>query len=120
MHPFVFDSSALLRFSDNEAGADRVREILEMAWHGKVKIYMSPVNWGEVVYSFLKGKRSKAMLPNLRKSLLVIFPSIGEIEAEQAAEFKDQWQLRYTDSFSAALRNHLSASISRRSAAGST
>lgn len=78
---FVLDSSAVLRLSDNEAGADRVREIVVLARQGKAEIYMSPVNWGEVAYTFIHGKKSQATLAALKKNLPVIFPDLTEKDA---------------------------------------
>jgi bifunctional DNA-binding transcriptional regulator/antitoxin component of YhaV-PrlF toxin-antitoxin module len=45
MKRFVLDASSVLRFTDNEAGADRIQELIELAEQGAVQLYISPVNW---------------------------------------------------------------------------
>jgi ribonuclease VapC len=48
---FVFDSFALIALFRDEAGAPRVREILEQARAGNCDIVLSVVNLAEVVYT---------------------------------------------------------------------
>ena len=47
---FVLDSYAILAFLENEAGTARVREILEQGQQERAVIYLSMINYGEVVY----------------------------------------------------------------------
>lgn len=56
MKRFVLDASALLRFADNEAGVDRVAELAKLAERNQAELYMSFVNWGEVVYALLRSQ----------------------------------------------------------------
>ena len=48
MTVFVFDSSAVLRHHDNEAGADRVEAIFEACARGFGEMCISAVQWGEI------------------------------------------------------------------------
>src|SRR5689334_14299006 len=57
MKRFVLDASALLRFADNEAGVDRVAELAKLARRNQAELYISSVNWGEVVYALLRASR---------------------------------------------------------------
>ena len=47
----ILDASALLRFLDDEPGAERVQQLLSRARRGEVKLLMSAVNWGELIYA---------------------------------------------------------------------
>lgn len=47
---YVLDSFALLAYLENEAGADRVTALLAAVQQGEAAVWMSIVNYGEVVY----------------------------------------------------------------------
>jgi predicted nucleic acid-binding protein len=79
-----------------------------LARQGKVEIYMSPVNWGEVAYAFIHANKSRATLAALKKTLPVVFPDLTDKDAEQAGYLKEAWKLHYADAFAAALTDHLS------------
>jgi PIN domain nuclease of toxin-antitoxin system len=46
---YVLDASAVLRFTDQEPGFDRVRTLFYQAAHGEIQLRLSAVNWGEIV-----------------------------------------------------------------------
>jgi predicted nucleic acid-binding protein len=46
---YVLDASSVLRYTDNEPGADRVEELLRRAAKGDHEILISALNWGEIV-----------------------------------------------------------------------
>lgn len=109
MKDFVLDASALLRFTENEAGAERVREIILAAHSGQMELFMSPVNWGEIVYTLLR----LSAIPTLHtvESLPIAYPEITKSDAAQAARFRYQYKLPYADSFAAALAQELKATL---------
>lgn len=105
MRKAVLDASALLRFVDNEAGAERVEEYLEQARTGRLTISMSAVNWGEVTYAVMRGhgkQEARTLLPKLKSLPLNISPIDAEI-AERAGEFKNDHKIPYADAFAGTL-----------------
>ena len=46
----LFDSFAILKYYQDEAGADKVQKLLRSAQRGAIKAFMSEINLGEVYY----------------------------------------------------------------------
>ena len=98
---YVLDSSAILRYIDNEPGADRVWEILALCIANRSKIYISAIQWGEVA-----GKLRERLGPASGTSVMTnLLPSEAEIVAAtaqraiQAATFRVDRNLAYADGF---------------------
>jgi PIN domain nuclease of toxin-antitoxin system len=98
---YVLDSSALLRFIDYEAGADRVRTVLRECVFGQSEVCISAVQWGEVA-----GKLRKRLGPgNETYALTAALPEEAKIvpatadRAVHAAQLKVDRNLAYADGF---------------------
>ncbi len=50
MKSVVFDSHAILKFAQDEAGADKVEELLKASEDGRIRAFISEINLGEVYY----------------------------------------------------------------------
>ena len=50
MKRILFDSHALLKFSQDEEGADKVEQFLLSSLNRKLKAYLSEINLGEIYY----------------------------------------------------------------------
>jgi predicted nucleic acid-binding protein len=98
---FVLDSSAVLRFIDKEAGADRVRAIFRAFADGQAEVRISAVQWGEVAGNLRK--RLGALAQNrILESLMQLQPEIVPASAERAvraAELRVDRKLAYADAF---------------------
>jgi PIN domain nuclease of toxin-antitoxin system len=80
MAAYVLDSSAILRYIDNEPGADRVWEILASCIANRSEIYISAIQWGEVA-----GKLRERLGPASGTSVIMnLMPSEAEIVAATA------------------------------------
>ena len=112
MNRFVLDSSAFLRYTDKEAGYDRVKQLIYAARYGRAELHMSAVNWGEVAYTVLHSKANSApaILSAMRALPLQIEPA-DQDHAERAAHTKEHWKLAYADAFAAALAEKLGATL---------
>lgn len=113
MTRFVLDASAVLRYVEGAPGAIRVERILQDARNSACEVYMSAVNWGEVLYVLrrkLGSTLALATAKNLR-SLPMLLVDAGEAEAELAAEFKEQHLIAYADCFAAALTKASGATL---------
>jgi PIN domain nuclease of toxin-antitoxin system len=101
MTTYVLDASALIRFIDNEPGADRVEAILEECGREEAGICLSAVQWGEVV-----GNTYKRFTPQEQFEILSgLLPRAARIlaadqkRAENAARFKVDYKISYADAF---------------------
>ena len=101
MTVFVLDSSAILRYTDNEAGADRVEEILSACADGQVDARISAVQWGEVAGVLRRrsgAPAQKRILESLMQLALQVVPASAE-RAVRAAELRVDRKLAYADAF---------------------
>ncbi len=104
MKAFVLDASALLRFTDKEAGFERVRSLFQKAARSEIHLAMSAVNWGEVVHAI--ARRSGSDAATILDSLAALPMEIVPVDARAAADagrFKAHYGVPYADSFAAAL-----------------
>lgn len=113
MTAYVLDSSALLRFVDDEAGSERVEEILKAGISGTAFISISAVQWGEVagrVRSHYGAQQESQILDELLPSEVEIVVVTGE-RAVRAADLKVDRKISYADAFAVELAmqsaNHL-------------
>jgi ribonuclease VapC len=98
---YVLDSSALIRYIDNEAGANRVNAIMKASVSGDAAIRMSAIQWGEVAGNIRR--RQGAQYES--RILGSILPSEAEIvaagaeRAVRAAALRVDRKIAYADAF---------------------
>jgi predicted nucleic acid-binding protein len=95
------DASAVIRYFDDEAGADRVEEIILACTARKANSCISAVQWGEVAGNFRKrfgALREEALMSVLLPSEVQIVPATAE-RAVRAAGLKVDCNLAYADGF---------------------
>lgn len=107
----VLDASALLRFLDDEPGANHVHRLLSSARRGDTQLIMSAVNWGEVIYAVARkrGEDAARKLAISLSSLPLTIVACGSEDALEAAFFKERFKVPYADAFAAALAARHSA-----------
>jgi len=113
MRSMVFDSYAILKFSQDEDGADKVEQLLVSAQHGSLKVYMSEINVGEVYYKTIRRlglESAKYYLEQLLALPIEVISPSSEI-IRKASEIKAQYAISYADCFTAATALMFSASI---------
>jgi predicted nucleic acid-binding protein len=101
MTDYVLDSSAVIRYIDGEAGADRVNALLKACVAGEARVSISAVQWGEVAGNLRKrlGASEQArILSSLLPCESEIVPLSGE-DAVRAAEIKVDRNVSYADAF---------------------
>ena len=101
MTTYVLDSSAALRYFDDEVGADRVEQILGDCAALRCQLCISAVQWGEIA-----GKLRKRLgVSEENRILSSLFPSEAQISsatadrAVHAAELKVDHNIGYADAF---------------------
>jgi PIN domain nuclease of toxin-antitoxin system len=99
MTVYVLDASALLRYIDNEAGAERVEQLLGVCVAGKAEVCISAVQWGEIAGNLRKrlgALQQRRIMSSLLPSESEIVPVSGE-RAVRAAEIKVDRKVSYAD-----------------------
>ena|SRR3954471_5525596 len=110
MTVYVLDSSALLRYIDDEAGSQRVEDILKACVLGKVGVCISEMQWGEVAGNI----RHRFGAADQSRILSAVLPSEVEIvpvtaqRAVQAAEMKVDRKIAYVDAIALELASETS------------
>ena len=113
MAHFVLDSYALLAYFRNEAGGEKVEQLLNEAVADKHVLHMTCINAGEVYYmAHRKDGADKAAL--VWKALQQFPIHITEVDLAftyKAAAIKARYKLSYADAFAAALTIHKKATL---------
>jgi len=113
MKRFVLDASALMTFSANRPGAEKVEQLLQLAIDDKRELLMCVINWGEVYYSVWRDQGpgiARHLLAQIAQLPIQLVPADVEL-ARQAAELKATFNLPYVDGFAAALAVQRKASL---------
>ena len=101
----VLDSHALLTYLEGEPGADFVENALGMADQGKVEMFMTIVNWGEVYYSLLrsKGERTAQEATFVLDQLPVEIVNMDMNLVQRASRIRERFRLPNGPCFAASL-----------------
>jgi predicted nucleic acid-binding protein len=113
MKRLVLDASALMTFFENRPGAAKVEALLQQAVAGKLHLFMSVVNWGEVYYStwLAHGPGVARKIIEDIAQLPIELVEAGLDLTRTAAELRATHKLPYTDAFAASLAAHRKASL---------
>ncbi len=105
MKTYVLDASALFAFLQKKPGAYKVNELLKEAMHGRAKVLMSAVNYGEVYGKILREHGPEQALTTVHAvgPLPIEMLDATPQRAFKAADVKARYKLYYADSFAAAL-----------------
>lgn len=109
----VFDSYAVLKFSQNEEGADRIEEILTLSQQGNIESFINQINLGEVYYKTIRRlgiEAARRYLESFYQLPIKVIPPSSEI-IFSASEIKAKYAISYADCFTAATALKYEASI---------
>lgn len=101
----MLDANAVLDFVEDGPGAKRVEQLFKDALHGRNRVLMSVVNWGEVFYHTWQrdGEESaRRLLADLSRLPLELVP-VDLPQALQAGEIKARHKIPYVDCVAAGL-----------------
>lgn len=101
MVTYVLDASALLRYLDNEAGAERVEQIIKGHIAEKNYAAISAIHWGEVAGIAWK-RHGEAGLRVVTSRLSAFGMEIVAVTGERAARsavIKQRFGIPYADAF---------------------
>jgi len=104
MKNILFDSYAILKFYQDEDGADKVEELLIASRRGDLKAFMSEINLGEVHYMTIRRLGLESAKEYLEQffelSIQVVAPSWDIILS--ASEIKAEYAISHADCFAVA------------------
>ncbi len=105
MGSVVLDSHAILKFVQDESGADRVEALLTEAEKGDLRALVSEINLGEIYY--ITARRmgadfARRFLDHFSTLAVERVPASWEIILS-AADLKARFALSYSDCFAAAI-----------------
>lgn len=98
---YVLDSSAVLRYIDDEPGAGRVEEIIGACAAVRAEVWISAVQWGEIAGRLrvrLGASEQTRFMGSFLPSEVLIVPASGD-RAVRAAELKVDRKIAYADAF---------------------
>ena len=113
MKRIVLDASAVMTFSANRPGAEKVEQLIQLAVDGKRELLMCVVNWGEVYYSVWRDQGpgfARHILAQIAQLPIHLVPADVEL-TRTAAELRAEHKLPYVDAFAAALAIHRKAAL---------
>ena len=101
MVTFVLEASSILRFLDDEAGAERVSEVLQLHAAGKARCIMSATHFGEVIgRSFKrKGQPGAERIASRLNALMIEIVSATAEHASRSGIIHVTKKIPYVDSF---------------------
>src|SRR5208282_4631911 len=105
MKTYVLDARALFAFLQKKPGAYKVNELPKKAMHGRAKVLMSAVNYGEVYGKILRehGPEQALTAAHAVGPLPIEMLDVTPQRAFKAADVKAKYKLYYAESFAAAL-----------------
>jgi predicted nucleic acid-binding protein len=109
----VLDASALLAMFFGQPGMEQVRDLFHKAAEADKSMFISAVNWAEVLYK-LERKHGKEGLETARHFELTMPLDVAPLDrelAESAAHLKNEYDLGLADAFAAALAKHKKAEL---------
>jgi len=101
MTVYVLDSSAVLRYIDKEAGADRVMAIFKTCVRRQAEVCISAVQWGEIAGNLRRkvgASNQNRILDSFIPFELKIVSATGE-RAVRTAELRVDRKISYADAF---------------------
>lgn len=113
MNKLLFDSFALLRFFQQEAGGEKVRDLLRESLAAGVPRLLNAINLGEMIYIVQRrcGEQKKLeMLAHLHRMDFTLLSCPNDL-IFRAAELKARYPIAYADAFALASAIEHSASL---------
>jgi uncharacterized protein len=101
MTAYVLDASALIRYLDNESGAERVEAIIGECLAGRARSFVTAIQWAEVAGNVRRRFGAGFELRTMNRLLaadIEIVPVSAE-RALQAARWKVDFKISYAEAF---------------------
>ncbi len=105
MKTTVLDSYAVITYLQRQPGYEEVSKIFEECVSKNREIFLSVVNWGEVIYTALRtgGEQKARLAEDAIRALPIQIIDVTKELTLQAAQLKANNRMSYADCFAAAL-----------------
>lgn len=113
MKSILFDSHAILKFYQDEQGADKVEKFLISSSQGDLKAFISEINLGEIYYLLIRRlglAEARSHLEQFSELPIQVIPPSSDIILA-ASEIKAEYAISYADCFAAASAVKVEAAI---------
>jgi ribonuclease VapC len=110
---YVLNSYAIFALSQREEGHEIVAHLLLRAERGDAFLYLSLINWGEILY-ILERDHGEAVALEMVKDidrLPIILCDVNRRRIAAAAHVKARYPVSYADAFAIALAQELGATV---------
>lgn len=110
---YVLDAFALFALIQKEDGEKRVAELLDQAQQGRLSLYLSLINWGEILYTIRREQGAELadeMIHDLDNGPILL-AEVNRARVEAAAHIKSRYAVSYGDAFAIALAQELGATV---------
>ena len=97
----IFDSHAILKFSQDEEGADKIEKFLVLSQQGKIESFINQINLGEIYYQTIRKlgiEAAKRYLESFYQLPIKVITPSPEIILS-ASEIKAKYAISYADCF---------------------
>jgi predicted nucleic acid-binding protein len=110
---FVLDSHALLAYFEGESSGATAHALLRDAERRRVRVYLSLINWGEVLYIVRreKGEVAGHEIAARIDALPITLRGVDRALVQAAAMLKAQHRIAYADAFAAATAQQLNVPV---------
>ena len=108
---YVLDACALIAYLNDEAGAERIEDLLERARQNQAKLYVASANVYELFYDCVKRNRDTArqLLDDIYELPLQVIETLDRPLMHLAAEFKTVYHVSLADSLALGLAQQFNA-----------
>jgi predicted nucleic acid-binding protein len=98
---FALDTSAVIRYIDNEPGHQRIRELLDLRENGDIALQICATHWSEAIYVLLRRLRppSPDTVRRQLESLALDIVPVTQDRAMRAAQIRFRYSIPFADSF---------------------
>jgi uncharacterized protein len=113
MKSVVLDSHAILKFAQDEAGAEKVEELLKASEVGDIQALMNEINLGEIFYITSRRlgiEAARRFLEQFTTLAVERIPASWEI-IESASQLKAEQAVSYANCFAAATAMRNTAAV---------
>lgn len=110
---YILDAFALMAYLQNESGQAQVEKLLAQALNDECDVWMSLINWGEVVYSVAReqgDELANQVIADIDRAPISLI-EITRARVAVAARIKSQHRVSYADAFAIALAQEFSATV---------
>lgn len=110
---YILDAFALMAYLQNESGQAQVEKLLAQALNDECDIWMSLINWGEVVYTVAREQGTELanqVIEDIDRAPITLI-EITRARVDAAARIKSQHRVSFADAFAIALAQEFDAIV---------